>query len=331
MTGSTTTQETAAAETVERMPTTIDEARALLMAAGEETPNASTFNIIPHNTTAYKLIPSSSGNTVVVLPGESVTVHDDSAGDAIIVIGPSAALRYITTARAENATHTSARRTVYAMRDAQIDWIDAMTGSSSHTSADFDAQNTVLLAGNGAQAKFRSVFLGAGDETYRSVVRMLHLVSRTRSHMLTRAALLGKSSGQYRGLIRILPDAQKCDAYQRADTLLIGERPRMDALPVLEIHNDDVRCSHGVAIGRVDQEPLFYLRSRGIPADSAISMLVRGFFDPVLISMGEDGRMIGEAFSSRLTSAELSSVAFAELSTTHTPALDFTTPHDGRS
>lgn len=322
------------------MPVTIDETRALLVATGEEPPSVSRFDIIPLNTAIYRLTAGPTGNAVVIPSGESITIHDDTARDAIIVVGCRATLRYITTARAENTTRTSARRTIYAMRDAQIDWIDAMTGSPGQPTAGFEAQNTVLLAGTDARAKFRSVFLGAGDEEYHSVVRMLHLVSRTKSHMLTRAALLGKSSGRYRGLIRIMPGAQKCDAYQRSDTLLVGDRPRMDALPVLEIHNDDVRCSHGVAIGRVDQEPLFYLRSRGIPAGSAMSMLVRGFFDPVLISMGEDGRLIGQIFSSRLSHAALSgdvpcdakpsNAEINEISTTHDLAVDSVTPrHDG--
>lgn len=288
----------------EATPATIDDTRALLVAAGEEPPIVSRFDIIPRNTILYKLPADIAGNAVVILPGESVTIHDDSSSGAIVVVGHGAELRYITTVRVENTTHPNARRTIYAMRDAQIDWIDAMTGSSNPPTTGFEAQNTVLLAGTGAQAKFRSVFLGAGDEKYGSVVRMLHLTSRTRSHMLTRAALLGRSSGQYRGLIRIMPGAQNCDAYQRSDTLLVGEHPRMDALPVLEIHNDDVRCSHGVAIGRVDQEPLFYLRSRGISEESATSMLIQGFFDPVLISMGEDGRTIGEIFTSRLSRAK---------------------------
>src|SRR5256885_1492185 len=81
------------------------------------------------------------------------------------------------------------------------------------------------------------------------------------SHMLTRAVLLEKSKGMYRGLIRILPGASKCDAYQREDALLLGDESRMDAVPILEIKNDDVKCSHGVTLGQVNEEQLFYLET----------------------------------------------------------------------
>lgn len=278
------------------VPETSDGIHALLRQAGEDVSFTGTPVVLPLHVNTHTV---TAGGAIVIPDGADVAIHDTGDDETVIVVGIDATLHYITAATGS----TKPRRTVYAMRGARVDWIDAMTGDETH------ASSTVLLAGEGADAKYRGVFLGVGKERYASVVRMLHLAPRTSSHMLTRAALMGASNGAYRGLIRVVPGAHGCDAYQRADALLIGDAARMDALPVLEIGDDDVRCSHGVAIGRVDDERLFYLRSRGLPAADARALIVQGFFDQVLISMGAEGRALQESFAKRLAADELGSTA----------------------
>jgi Fe-S cluster assembly protein SufD len=79
-------------------------------------------------------------------------------------------------------------------------------------------------------------------------------------------------------MIRVEKDAQKTDAYQKNNSLLLSEDARADSIPGLEIEANDVRCTHGATAGAVDEDMVFYLRSRGIKRDEAVRLIVEGFF-----------------------------------------------------
>jgi Fe-S cluster assembly protein SufD len=235
-------------------------------------------NITVEGHEVVRITPRAHDQTVIHVRqhAEATVVEQSMECTTYIFLEPNAKLRYIT------HSESSTQRFVYLEQHAQLVWTDvAFNGMRS--------ENTIYLAGDGANARFGSVFLGKNAEECRQVVSMIHKGSRTSSHMLTRAVMLDNSKGAYRGLIRILPDAKGCDAFQREDALLLGDHSRMDAVPVLEISNDDVRCSHGVTLGQIDEEQLFYVQSRGLSRADAISMMVQGFFDQMLIAMGEMG------------------------------------------
>jgi Fe-S cluster assembly protein SufD len=82
-------------------------------------------------------------------------------------------------------------------------------------------------------------------------------------------------------MIRVEKDAQKTDAYQKNDNLILSEAARADSIPGLEIEANDVRCTHGATAGRVDEDMIFYAQARGIPRETAIQLIVEGFFADV--------------------------------------------------
>jgi Fe-S cluster assembly protein SufD len=82
-------------------------------------------------------------------------------------------------------------------------------------------------------------------------------------------------------MIYVAPGAQKTDGYQANRNLVLSDKARADSIPGLEILADDVRCTHGATVGKLEQEPLFYLGSRGIPPAEAEKLVVEGFFDPI--------------------------------------------------
>lgn len=188
------------------------------------------------------------------------------------------------------------RRAVLA-RDSDIEWIECSAGR------DIRSTTTSELAGEGASARLSSVFLGTRDERYTIRTNMIHSAGNTTSNMLTRAVMLDESRGDYAGLIKILPDAAGCDAYQKEDTLLLSRQARMHAEPNLEIANENVRCSHGVGLGQIDEEQVFYLLARGIARNDAISLIVTGFLDKVIDHMGEHGGIVKEQIRKRLAEA----------------------------
>ncbi|MDD9953918.1 MAG: SufD family Fe-S cluster assembly protein [Candidatus Woesearchaeota archaeon] len=227
------------------------------------------------------LVSPSDGERVTILVDKNVEVvfFEEGSGTYTVDIlcKDNANVRYYS-----KTTTGSAKRFCYLERDASIFWIDATYGTAK-------VAVTSYLADKGADAEFHSVFLGSGSHTFSVTSKMIHAGSHSTSNMVSRAVMLGKSKGNYEGLIRILPEAKGCDAYQKEDTLLLSPEAHMDATPNLEISNEDVRCSHGVSLGQVDDEKLFYFLSRGIPKKEAVQLIVQGFFDEILDGMQEHG------------------------------------------
>ena len=96
---------------------------------------------------------------------------------------------------------------------------------------------------------------------------------------------LGDSKGVFNGKIMVRPDAQKIDAFQSNNNLLLSESATIDSKPQLEIYADDVKCSHGCTIGQLDDEALFYMRSRGIGEKEAKAVLTYAFASEAINNM----------------------------------------------
>jgi Fe-S cluster assembly protein SufD len=116
-----------------------------------------------------------------------------------------------------------------------------------------------------------------------------HLAPHTESDMVFKSALLDRSRIVFRGVIRLQPAAQQTNAYQANHSLLLSQKARADALPILEIEADDVRCKHGSTTGRIDDEQVFYLMSRGLSYQEAQRMIVQGFFETVITEFPVEG------------------------------------------
>jgi Fe-S cluster assembly protein SufD len=109
-----------------------------------------------------------------------------------------------------------------------------------------------------------------------------HMAPHTTSDLLFKGALVGSSRAVWQGMIYVAPGAQKTDGYQANRNLVLSKNARADSIPGLEILADDVRCTHGATVGKIDPEQIFYLLSRGISKQDATRLVVEGFFDPVM-------------------------------------------------
>jgi Fe-S cluster assembly protein SufD len=112
---------------------------------------------------------------------------------------------------------------------------------------------------------------------------MDHAEPHTTSRQLHKCIVDGKARAVFNGQVRVAPGAQGTDAKQQSRNLLLSETARVDTKPQLEIYADDVKCSHGAAVGQLDPEELFYLQSRGLNADDARNLLTYGFAADVLM------------------------------------------------
>jgi Fe-S cluster assembly protein SufD len=104
------------------------------------------------------------------------------------------------------------------------------------------------------------------------------MAPNTTSDLLYKGGLKGRSRVVWKGMIRVEKDAQKTDAYQKNDNLVLSDTARADSIPGLEIEANDVRCTHGATAGRVDEDMIFYSQARGVPRETAIRLIVEGFF-----------------------------------------------------
>ena len=133
------------------------------------------------------------------------------------------------------------------------------------------------LAETGADCTLNGVYVADDREHVDNQTVIDHASPHTTSRELYKGICGGRARGVFNGLVRVHKDAQKINAEQSNPNLLLSDRAQVNAKPTLEIYADDVKCSHGSTIGRLDESALFYLRARGIPARDAERMLTEAF------------------------------------------------------
>lgn len=137
----------------------------------------------------------------------------------------------------------------------------------------------VHLAGERARADLSGVYFGTGDQTLDQQITVIHEAKNCVSRQTFRGILDNESTGVFNGGIDVRPGADGTDAEQSNDNLLLSNRAEANTQPRLEILADDVACKHGATVGQLDDEALYYLRTRGIPDAEAHRLLIRGFAD----------------------------------------------------
>jgi Fe-S cluster assembly protein SufD len=165
----------------------------------------------------------------------------------------------------------------------------------------------VDLAGEGASAGWSGFHFLDGCRQSDDDTLQNHLAPRTVSDYLGKGVLAGRATARWRGMVRVGPKAAGADGYQANRTLMLSEQAVAESIPGLEILSDDVRCSHGVTVGELDSEELFYLRTRGISEPDARRLLVGGFLQSVLERIPEESvrRRVDLAVGAKMKTMEL--------------------------
>ncbi len=138
-------------------------------------------------------------------------------------------------------------------------------------------ETDVTLAGKLAQCRLHAAMTLRGDDHADITSHVVHAVPHTSSRQHVKSVLDGKARGVFQGKITVAEGAQKTDGYQLSRALLLSDQAEMDAKPELEIYADDVTCSHGCSIGDIDENMMFYLRSRGLNEREARALLIEAF------------------------------------------------------
>jgi Fe-S cluster assembly protein SufD len=172
----------------------------------------------------------------------------------------------------------------------------------------------VRLDAEECECTLNGLYLADGDRLIDNHTRIDHAKPRCVSHELYKGILSARARAVFNGAIHVHPDAQKTDAKQTSQTLLLSDDAVIDAKPELEIYADDVKCTHGAAIGQLDDEALFYLRTRGIDSDDARRLLTYAFANEVI------GRVHIEPLRAQLEKELAAPLPLARPAPTDTPS-----------
>ena len=153
-----------------------------------------------------------------------------------------------------------------------------------------DVKLDVRLAGEGAEANIYGAYVCGGEERVRIAVDMHHDLPYCNSRQLFKGIAGGTSKVDFYGKIIVAQDAQRTEAYQENHNILLTDGAKVDTKPQLEIYADDVKCSHGATIGRLNEEEQFYMRSRGIALEDAKVLQMISFIAPVLETIPEESQ-----------------------------------------
>ena len=174
-------------------------------------------------------------------------------------------------------------RSVEVQRDQRTDMVLlVMPGVSC------DIRLDLRLSGEGAEANVYGAYVCGGEEKVKISVDMHHDVPHCNSRQLFKGIAGGTSKVDFYGKIIVAKDAQRTEAYQENHNILLSDGAKVDTKPQLEIYADDVKCSHGATIGRLNEEEQFYMRSRGISLEDAKVLQMISFIAPVLENIEDE-------------------------------------------
>lgn len=209
------------------------------------------------------------------------TLH---AGNVELHIGEGAHLKFVELQSWGKHVWNFSHERAQVERNGNLEWIFGALGS--HLTKNF---SELELVGDGATGRMSGFYFTDGDQHLDHDTQQNHFAQHTTSDLLFKGALKDNSRSVWQGMIYVAPGAQKTDGYQANRNLVLSSKARADSIPGLEILADDVRCTHGATVGKIDPEPIFYLLSRGIPYQQAERLIVEGFFDPIMQRIEFDG------------------------------------------
>ncbi|MGH7764296.1 MAG: Fe-S cluster assembly protein SufD [Candidatus Dormibacteraceae bacterium] len=231
--------------------------------------------VLPHT-----LIVAGRNSRFNYLDEYKATRDDESgyrSGSAEIFLGEGAEVGYVSLQKwGRNSWHLGHQR-ARLDKDSRLKLFNVTLGGRfSKTRVE------ASLVGQGAEAELKALYFASGEQFFDFHMLQDHQVGNTRSDLLFKGALQDVARTVYAGLIKIEKGAARSDAYQANRNLVLSDHAKATSIPMLEIDNNDVRCTHGATVGPIDPQHMFYLRSRGIPEPTARRMLVQGFFGDVL-------------------------------------------------
>ena len=229
----------------------------------------------------YTLVVAEDNASVTILErqstGEDVDGERYYSGVVEATAGENASVQYGTLQDLSEETYNYQVKRGHDGRYGTVNWIEGNLGSRlTKTSVE------TRLVGESSESKIVGAFFGHGDQHFDLASRVWHENEHTTADLVTRGVLDDSARSVYEGVQDVGREAWDTNSYQRENTLMLSDDSEADASPKLIINNHDTEASHSATVGQVDKEDLFYMTSRSVPPQQATTMLVEGFFVPVL-------------------------------------------------
>jgi len=224
------------------------------------------------------LIIADEGSKVHYIEGCTAPVYSrESLHSAVVelIAKPGAHLRYTTLQNWSNDVYNLVTKRAVAYEEATVEWVDANIGS--RVTMKYPA---VYMIGKGARADILSVAFAGKGQHQDTGAKLIHAAPYTTGTVTSKSVSKDGGRTSYRGWLKVAKGAHHAKATVLCDALLLDEHSRSDTYPYVEIDEDQVTVGHEATVGKVGEDQIFYLQSRGIPEAEALAMIVLGFMEP---------------------------------------------------
>jgi Fe-S cluster assembly protein SufB len=237
------------------------------------------FRINAENTGQFErtLIVVEEGAKVHYIEGCSAPIYAaDSLHAAVVevVALPRSKVRYTTIQNWSNDVYNLVTKRAHAYEDSTVEWIDANTGSRKTVKFP-----SIYLRGRGASADIISVAVAGKGQHQDTGAKAIHLAPDTRSRIVSKSVSKDGGRATYRGHLKVAPGATGVVASVRCDALMLDDLSRSDTYPYIDIAEDDTTMTHEATVGKISQDQIFYLMSRGLSENEAQNLIVQGFLE----------------------------------------------------
>jgi len=192
-----------------------------------------------------------------------------------LVAHKDAKLRYTTIQNWSNDVYNLVTKRAYAYNGATVEWIDGNIGSKLTMK-----YPGVYLLGEKAHGETLSIAFAGNNQHQDTGAKMVHLAPNTTSKITSKSVSRGNGRSTYRGLLNVAKGATNVKASVRCDALLLDDTSKTDTYPYMEINQDDATITHEATVGKIGDEQIFYLMSRGFSEEEALTLIVNGFMEP---------------------------------------------------
>ena len=245
-----------------------------------ELPLQAYFRINAENIGQFErtLIIADEGSEVHYIEGCTAPVYTtESLHSAVVelIAKKNAKIRYTTIQNWSKDVYNLVTKRAYAYENARVEWIDGNIGSKLTMK-----YPGVYMLGRNAHAEVVSIAFAGSDQHQDAGAKAVHLAPDTTSRITSKS--VSKQSGRttYRGLLHVAKGATGVKSNVRCDALLLDETSRTDTYPYVEVNEDDATISHEASVGKIGEDQIFYLMSRGFSESDALSLIVGGFIEP---------------------------------------------------
>jgi len=182
-------------------------------------------------------------------------------------------VRYTTLQNWSNNIYNLVTKRAYAYQGAYVEWLDCNIGSAVTMK-----YPSVCLMEEGAKANILSVAFANSGQHQDAGAKAIHIAPNTSSTIISKSISKGTGKSTFRGLVKVLKGAKNTKSFMKCDALMLDKNSKSDTIPSLQVYEDDVQVGHEATVGKVGEDQLFYLMSRGLSEQEAVNMIVNGFF-----------------------------------------------------